>query len=140
MTISINGKWQIKDASDSYEYSRYERQYTSAVHIIYRYLCRDTANNRPLKPKNEYYKSGSDLRNYFSRMKNVELIQENEWFFHCAYYDAYELIHNRGRHVVFGGKNDYKAYLKGLMTQEEYLEQKLRSFYCIGTAMPYKGN
>ena len=55
-------------------------------------------------------------------MNNVELIQKNEWFRHCAFYDAYDLIETRGRHVVFGGRKDYKDYLKGMMTKEEYLQ------------------
>ena len=73
-------------------------------------------------------------------LNNIELIQECEWFRHCAFYDAYELIDSCGRHVVFGGKRDYKDYLKGLMSKEDYLQQKLRPFYSIGTAAPYKGN
>lgn len=77
---------------------------------------------------------------HFSRMNNVELIQSNEWFRHCAFYDAYDLIKTCGRHVVFGGKYDFKDYIKGLISKEDYIEQKLRPFYCIGTAKPYKGN
>lgn len=140
MTVSIIGKYKFTDESEEQEYFRYVRQYTSVVHILYRYLCRDTANGVELKEKSVYYKKGSDMLGYLNRMNNIELILNNEWFKHCAYYDAYDLITTYGRHVVFGGKNDFKDYIKGIVSKEQYLEQKLRPFYCIGTAKPYKGN
>lgn len=140
MITSIPGKYEFLKPEENEEYFKYVRQYTSSVHIFYRYLCRDTAHFSKLKDKSVYYKKKSDMLYYFNSMNNVELIQKNEWFRHCAFYDAYDLIETRGRHVVFGGRKDYKDYLKGMMTKEEYLQQKLRPFYCIGTAKPYKGN
>ena len=140
MTISIKARYCIENAVDAIEYGKYQKQYSSSVHIIYRYLCRSMANGKELQSKKEYYRKGSDMRTYFSTMKNVELIQDNEWFFHCAYYDAYELVKTNGRHVVFGSKRGYKDYLKGLLSKEEYECRKLRPFHCIGTARPYKGN
>ena len=140
MQTAIKGKWKFKSDSDRLEFEKYERQYTSSVHIFYRYLCRQTKNNTKLESKEFYYRKDSPMLKYFMQMNNIELIQSVEWFRHCAFYDAYELIKTRGRHVVFGGKHDYMDYLKGLMTYEDYIEQKLRPFYCIGTAKPYKGN
>lgn len=118
MITSIPGKYEFLKLEENEEYFKYVRQYTSSVHIFYRYLCRDTAHFSQLKDKSVYYKKDSDMLCYFNSMNNVELIQKNEWFRHCAFYDAYDLIETCGRHVVFGGRKDYKDYLKGMMTKE----------------------
>ena len=140
MVTSIKCKYRIKEQSIEDTFLEYERQYTSAVHIFYRYLCKATAYGVKLKEKSKYYFLNSPMLRKFNEMNHIELIQKCEWFRHCAFYDAYELISECGRHIVFGGKNDYKDYLKGLISKEDYLEQKLRPFYSIGTAKPYKGN
>jgi hypothetical protein len=75
-----------------------------------------------LKNKNSYYFKDSPMLKWFMTLNNIELIQECEWFRHCAFYDAYDVIYTCGRHVVFGGRKDYKDYLKGMMSKEDYLQ------------------
>ena len=53
-------------------------------------------------------------------------------------FEANSLV-TKGKHIIFGGKNNFKSRMKGLISRDEFKKNRLSSIYSIGEPLK-KGN
>lgn len=117
---------------------QYQKEYNSAYRVYYNLMLDDLCKNGDLHSPFDYYKI---LRNSLDELKNLDLMKRTEWLRHCAIKEAHQLISKtRIQRVIFGGRKNFIRRQKGLISKEEYKENRLRPLYSEGTAKPYKGN
>ena len=116
----IKIKYQVDD-KDKDLIKRYMQQYTSVNHYIY---------NRKQEGLSQ-----KQIKHQTKSLNNINLL--DSWFIQCSFYD----IPNKEK-VIFGGKYNYFQRLKGLITNEEYKEKRLKPLYSIGEVVnkSVKGN
>ena len=87
------------------------QQYTSVNHYVY---------NRK--------QEGLTMKQIEKQIKSLNNIQLlDSWFIRCSFYDV-----PQKSKVIFGGKKNYFDRLKGLITNEEYKEKRLKPIYSLG--------
>ena len=138
--ITIKLKYDIEQEYQSL-IQKYQRQYSSMLHVFYQQLSKE----QELQPEYSYLKSDSILKQKFKTLNNIDLM--NDWFCRSAISEAYQLFKSskdedgNKTKVIFGGKGNFIRRCKGLITREQFLEnKKLNPIYSIGTCKPYKGN
>ena len=87
------------------------RQYTSVNHYVYNRIQEGLSQKQ--------------IKQQIKSLNNIELL--DSWFIQCSFYD----IPQKSK-VIFGGKYNYFQRLKGLITNEEYKEKRLKPLYSIG--------
>ena len=87
------------------------QQYTSVNHYVYNRI-QDGLSQKQIKQQ-------------IKSLNNIEFL--DSWFIQCSFYD----IPQKSK-VIFGGKKNYFDRLKGLITNEEYKEKRLKPLYSIG--------
>ena len=134
--ITIKLKYDVEPEYQSL-IQKYQRQYSSILHVFYQQLSRE----QELQLEYSYLKSDSILKQKIKQLNNIDLM--NDWFCRSAIGEAYQLIKSNTdkTKVIFGGKGNFIRRCKGLITREQFLEnKKLNPIYSIGTCKPYKGN
>ncbi len=138
--ITIKLKYDVNQEYQSL-IQKYQRQYSSMLHVFYQQLSKETE----LQPEYSYLKSDSILKQKFKQLNNIDLM--NDWFCRSAIGEAYQLLKSNKDEegnktkVIFGGKRNFIRRCKGLITREQFLNnKKLNPIYSIGTCKPYKGN
>lgn len=106
----IKVKYQVNE-EDTQLIKRYMQQYTSVNHYVYNRI-QDGLSQKQIKQQ-------------IKSLNNIELL--DSWFIQCSFYDV-----SQKEHVIFGGKKNYFQRLKGLITNEEYKEKRLKPLYSIG--------
>ena len=102
-TIKI--KYSISSVEDHQLLNRYIRQYNN----VYRVAFNNLQNNK---------------KNKLIELNNIELL--DSWFIQSANYEAKFLFNNIGnKKVIFGGKKNFFQRLKGLITKEQYKQNRL---------------
>ena len=134
----IKLKYHAENLSDMQIIDQYQKEYNSAYRVYYNLMLDDLCKNGELRSLFDYYKI---LRNSLDGLKNLDLMKKTEWLRHCAIKEAHQLISKtRSQRVIFGGRKNFIRRQKGLISKEEYKENRLRPLYSEGTAKPYKGN
>ena len=101
----------------------YQQQYSTYLHLAY---------NRLLDGK--LLKDCFKMTNY----NNIQLL--DSWLRQCASREALSIINkNKDKKVIFGGKKNYFNRLKGLISKEQYQQNRLSPIYSIGQNQ-YCGN
>ena len=138
--ITIKLKYDVNQEYQSL-INQYQRQYSSILHVFYQWLSRE----QELQSEYNYLKTDSILKQKFKTLNNIDLI--NDWFCRSAIGEAYQLVKSNKDEegnktkVIFSGKGNFIRRCKGLITRDQFLEnKKLNPLYSIGTAKPYKGN
>ena len=106
----IRIRYQVSD-EDKQLIRRYMEQYTSVNHYVYN----RKQDGLTMKQIEKQIKS----------LNNLDLL--DSWFIRCSFYDV-----PQKSKVIFGGKYNYFQRLKGLITNEEYKEKRLKPIYSIG--------
>ena len=99
-----------------------QKKYSSIVHFAYNRF-KDGLKEKGVRSKcNEIFKSlGS-------------------WFIQCAIKEASQIYsRHKNRKVIFGGKSNFVRYVKGLLTKEEYRNNKLHPIIIQGEKL-HSGN
>lgn len=117
----------------------YQRQYSNTLHVFYNKLYDEYKTNGKIQSAVKYICSDSILNKLFDNLNHVKLV--NYWFKQSAIREAVQLINqNKNNSIVFGGKQNLKRRSKGLISREDFLQnKKLNPLYSIGDA-PHKGN
>ena len=133
--ITIKLKYNVEQEYQSL-IQKYQRQYSSMLHVFYQQLSKELE----LKSEFSYIKSDSICIQKSKTLNNIDLM--NTWFIQCAIKESYQLLKsNNETKVIFGGKGNFIRRCKGLITREQFLEnKKLNPIYSIGACKPYKGN
>jgi hypothetical protein len=77
------------------------------------------------------------ITSYLNGLKNLTI---DSWFKQSAVYKAKDLYAASGdQKIIFGGKKNLKDYMKGLITKDQYKQNRLLPLTSIGEA-PQKGN
>ena len=112
ITIKLDINTENKD-----KIVEYQKQYSSLLHVFY---------NR--------YKEGlsqKDCKHLI--LNNVDLM--DSWFRQSCIYEAMALVTRfKNKKLIFGGKKNFFDRIKGLITKDEFQENKLSSLYSIGDA------
>lgn len=71
-----------------------------------------------------------------SEMKNIEMI--DAWLIDSAILEA-KTMHSskKGQKVLFGGKYNWKQYIRKNITKEEFKDKRLQRFVCSGASAYY---
>ena len=138
--ITIKLKYDVEQEYQSL-IQKYQRQYSSMLHVFYQQLSKE----QELKSEFSYIKSDSICIQKSKTLNNIDLM--NAWFIQCSIKESYQLVKSSKDEdgnkikVIFGGKGNFIRRCKGLITREQFLEnKKLNPIYSIGTGKPYKGN
>jgi len=74
------------------------------------------------------------------RGKCRELFKENSWFIQCAIKTGLSLFNkHKDTKIIFGGKNNLKRYMKGLITKDEFKKKRMLPITIQGEKL-HKGN
>ena len=106
----IRIRYQVSD-EDKQLIRRYMEQYTSVNHYVYN----RKQDGLTMKQIEKQIKS----------LNNIELL--DSWFIRCSFYD----IPDKSK-VIFGGKYNFYQRLKGLITNKEYKQKRLKPIYSLG--------
>ena len=106
----IKVKYKVNE-EDKQLIKRYMQQYTSVNHYVY---------NRK--------QEGLTMKQIEKQIKSLNNIYSlDSWFIRCSFYDI-----PQKEHIIFGGKKNYFDRLKGLISNEEYKEKRLKPLYSLG--------
>ena len=106
--ITIKIKYNLDNSDDKLLLNNFIRQYNSVYHVAF--------NNLQLGKKNNL----KDLSN----LNNIDLL--DSWFIQSANFEAKQLYGRvNDKKVIFGGKRNYFQRLKGLISKEQYKENRL---------------
>lgn len=120
--ITYKFKYELEDKSILKEYLR-------EYNVIYRFAYNRMVDNSSLS-LNEVIKIVKD------NVKNIKLLDATIIQNACEK-AKHTFKTNENKKVIFGGKNNYFRYIKGLITKEEYKTKKNISFYVRGQENSY---
>ncbi len=106
--ITIKIKYNIDNQSDKLLLNNYIKQYNSVYHVAF--------NNLQKGIKNKLEE--------LSKLNNIYLL--DSWFIQSANYEAkylYNLV--KDKKIIFGGRKNYFQRLKGLISKEQFKQNKL---------------
>lgn len=128
--ITLKFKYSVENEEINNQISSFQRQYSSCLHFFF---------NRYVENQKV---SEIELRNLSKSLNHIELL--DSWFDQCSIKEAKQLYENRKSlnslddskkfKLIFGGKNLFSKRTKGLISKEEFKNQRLNPLYSIGEA------